>query len=94
MFFSPFSIAINLLWEERSGLCAFHAFVSFACDGLCLFPLPLDFRDWLQVVIVAILGLFFLPFIMLSLKLRAIKAVKGWMHLVDVCHCSSRRQVR
>ena len=50
---SPFSIAITSPGEERAGLCAFRAFVSFACDGLCRFPLPLSVRDWLQVVIVA-----------------------------------------
>ena len=32
------------------------------CVGLCLFPLPLGVRDWLRLVIVALPGLFFLPF--------------------------------
>ena len=41
MFFSPYSIAITSLGEERGGLCAFRAFVRFACVGLCLFTLPL-----------------------------------------------------
>ena len=42
LFFSPFSIVITSLGEERAGLCAFRALV-----GLCLFPLPLSVRDWL-----------------------------------------------
>ena len=60
-FLSSFSIAITLLGEERAGLCAFHVFVCFVLVGLCLFPLPLGVRDWLQLVIVALPGLFFLP---------------------------------
>ena len=36
-FFSPFSILITSLGEERAGLCASNAFVSFARVGLCLF---------------------------------------------------------
>ena len=62
MFFSPFSIAITSLWAERTGLCAFRTFVCLALVGLCLFPSPLGDRDWLRLVIVAIPGLFFLPF--------------------------------
>ena len=39
--FSPFSVAITSLREEKAGLCAFCAFVCFARVGLCyvLFPL-------------------------------------------------------
>ena len=41
MFFSPFSIAITLLGEERANLSAFRTFVRFALVWFCLFPLPL-----------------------------------------------------
>ena len=62
VFFSPFSIAITLLREKRANLIAFRTFVRFALDWLCLFPLPLRVRDGLQLVIVALPGLFLLPF--------------------------------
>ena len=62
LFFSPFSIAVISLWEERAGLCAFRAFVCFARDGLCLFPFPVGASDWMRLVIVALPGLFFLRF--------------------------------
>ena len=38
VFFSPFSIAITLIGEERANLSAFRTFVRFA---LVWFPLPL-----------------------------------------------------
>ena len=41
MFFSPFSIAITSLGEERANLNAFRKFVRFALVWFCLFPLPL-----------------------------------------------------
>ena len=40
-FFSPFSIAITSLGEERTNLSAFRPFVRFALVWFCLFPLPL-----------------------------------------------------
>ena len=40
-FFSPFSIAITSLGEERANLSAFRTFVRFALVWFCLFPLPL-----------------------------------------------------
>ena len=63
VFFSPFSIAITSLGKERSGLCAFRAFVCFVRVGLCLFPFPLGVRDWLRLMIVAFSVLFFSPFL-------------------------------
>ena len=54
-----FSIVITSLGEERAGLCAFRAFVYFACDNFFLFSLPLCVRDWLRFVIVALPGLFY-----------------------------------
>ena len=41
VFFSPFSIAIISLGEERANLSAFRTFVRFALVWFCLFPLPL-----------------------------------------------------
>ena len=38
VFFSPFSIGITSLGEERANLSAFHTFVRFALVWFCLFP--------------------------------------------------------
>ena len=40
VFFSPFSIAITLLGEERANLSAFRTFVRFVLVWICRFPLP------------------------------------------------------
>ena len=58
VFFSPFSIAINSLGEERANLSAFRTFVRFALVSFCLFPLPLRVWDGLRLVIVALPGIF------------------------------------
>ena len=58
VFFSPFSIAITSLWEERANLSAFRTFVRFALVWFCLFPLPLGVWEGLLFVIMAFLGLF------------------------------------
>ena len=58
MFFSPFSIAITLLGEERTNLSAFRTFVRFALVWFCLFLLPLGVWEGLRFVIVALPGLF------------------------------------
>ena len=52
VFFSPFSIAITSLGEERANLSAFRTFVC-----ACL-PLPLGVWEGLRFVIVALPGLF------------------------------------
>ena len=41
VFFSPFSIAITLLGEERANLSAFHTFIRSLLVWFCRFPLPL-----------------------------------------------------
>ena len=56
--FSPFSIAITSLGEERSNLSALCTFVRFALFWFCLFPLPLGVWEGLRFVIVALPGLF------------------------------------
>ena len=53
-FFSPFSIAIISLGEERANLSAFRTFVRFALVWFCLFPLPLGIWEGLRFVIVAL----------------------------------------
>ena len=56
--FSPFSIAITSLGEERANLSAFRTFVRFAFVWFCLLPLSLCVWEGLRVVIVALPGLF------------------------------------
>ena len=58
VFFSPFSIAITSLGEERANLSAFRTFVRFVLVWICRFPLPLGVWEGLQFVIVALPGLF------------------------------------
>ena len=62
VFFSPFSIAITSLGEERASLGAFRTFVRFALVWFCLFSLPLGVWEGLWFVIVALPGLFFYLF--------------------------------
>ena len=62
VFFSPFSIAITSLGEERANLSAFCTFVLFALVWFCLFPLPLRVWDGLRLVHSLDFFLTFLPF--------------------------------
>ena len=62
VFFSPFSIAITSLGEERASLGAFRTVVRFVLVWICLFPLPLGVFEGLWFVIVALHGLFSYPF--------------------------------
>ena len=62
VFFSPFSIPITSLGEERPNLGAFRTFVRFMLVWFCRFPLPLGVWEGLRLVIVAFLGLFSYPF--------------------------------
>ena len=57
VFFSPFSIAITSLGEERANLSAFRTFVRFALVLFCLFTLPFGVWVGLRLVIVALPGL-------------------------------------
>ena len=61
VFFSPFSIAISSLGEERATLIAFRTFVRFVLVWICRFPLPLGVWEGLRFVIVALPGLFSYP---------------------------------
>ena len=58
VFFSPFSIAITSLGEERANLSAFRTFVRFVLVLICRFPLPLGVWEGLRFVIVTLPGLF------------------------------------
>ena len=58
VFFSPFSIAITSLGEERANLSAFRTSVRFVLFWICRFPLPLGVWEGLRFVIVALPGLF------------------------------------
>ena len=58
VFFSPFSIAITSLGEERANLSAFRTFVRFVLVWICRFPLSLGVWEGLRFVIVALPGLF------------------------------------
>ena len=62
MFFSPFSIAITSLGEERANLSVFRTFVEFVLVWICRFPLPVCVWEGLLFVIVALPGLFFYLF--------------------------------
>ena len=55
--FSPSSIAITSLGEERANLSAFRTFVRFVLVWICRFPLPLGVWEGLRFVIVALPGL-------------------------------------
>ena len=52
VFFSPFSIAITSLGEERANLSAFRTFVRFGLVWICRFPLPLGVWEGLRFMIV------------------------------------------
>ena len=58
VFFSPFSIAITSLGEERAIHSAFRTFVRFVLVWICRFPLPLGVWERLRFVIVILPGLF------------------------------------
>ena len=59
VFFSPFSIAIASLGDERANISAFHTFVRFALVWFCLFLLPLSVWEGLRLVIVVDFSLTF-----------------------------------
>ena len=58
VFFSPFSISITSLGEERANLSAFRTFVRFVLVWICRFPIPLGVWEGLRFGIVALPGLF------------------------------------
>ena len=58
VFFSPFSIAIISLREEKANLSAFRTFVRFVFVWFCRFPLHLGVWEGLRFVIVALPRIF------------------------------------
>ena len=58
VFFSPFSIGITSLGDERANLSALRTFDRFVLVWICRFPLPLDVWEGLRFVIVALPRLF------------------------------------
>ena len=74
VFFSPFSIAITSLGEERANLSAFRMFVRFVLVWVCRFHLPLGVWEGLRFVIVALPGLFSYFFVITVFSLFAIPA--------------------
>ena len=65
VFFSPFSIAITSLAEERANLSALRTFDRFGLVWICQFSLPLGVWEGLRFVIVALPGLFSYLFLQL-----------------------------
>ena len=65
VFFSPFSLRLPRLGEERANLSAFRTFVRIALVWFCLFPLPLPVWDGLRIVIVAPLARLSLWYVLL-----------------------------
>ena len=77
--FSPFSIVITSLGEERANLSAFRGFVRFVLVLVCLFTLPLGVWEGLRFVIVALPGLFSYLFFSIQMQLlTGIMAQYNW----------------
>ena len=62
VFFSPFSIAITSLGEERANFNAFRTFVRFVLVWICRFPLPLGCLGRSALCDYGTSWTFFLPF--------------------------------
>ena len=84
VFFSPFSIAITSLGEERANLSAFRAFVRSVLVWICRFPLPLGVWEGLRFVIVTLPGLFSQLFFTITDDLK-------WdQHIKSICDKANR----
>ena len=70
--FSPFSIVITLLGEERANPHAFCTFVRFVLVWICPLPLPLGVCEGLRFVIVALPELFSYQFFIFFLLCKEI----------------------
>ena len=84
LFYSPFSIAITLLGEERANLSAFRMFVRFALVWFCLFSFPLGVWEgcglWLCT-----LWTFLLPFLYPWLFEMRLLKIPIWMFAGRTC---------
>ena len=90
VFFSPFSIAITSLGEERANLSAFSTFVRFVLVWICRFPLPLGVWAGLRFVIVALPGLF--SYFCFFLRFRVNKTALS--HPVVFCFSTDRSKTQ
>ena len=88
VFFSPLSIAITWLGEERVYPNTFRTFVRFALVWFCLFPLPLGIWEGLRFVIVALPGLFSYLFLSLALYVMLLLhyMMKEYHYIICVSH--------
>ena len=84
--FSPFSIAIASLGEERELTSAFRTFVRFVLIWLCRFPLPLGVWEGLRFVIVPLPGLFFFLFFISSFSINEVNCLLFVCTYVNVIH--------
>ena len=76
VFFSPFSIAITPLLEERANLSAFRSFVRFVFVWICRFSFTLCVWEGLRFVVVALPGLFSYLFRMYVLVISFISDIR------------------
>ena len=76
VFFSPFSMAITSLGEEKTNLGAFRMFVRFVLVWFCQFPLPLGVWEGLRFVIVALPGLF--SYLFLQTQQQKMSYITRW----------------
>ena len=83
--FSPFSIAITSLGEDRANLSAFRTFVRFVLVWICRFPLLLGVWEGLRFVIGAFPGLF--PYLFFSDRRLAILIVSSQCLWLCAVHC-------
>ena len=83
VFFSPFSIAITSLGEERANLSAFRTFVPFVLVWICRLPLPLGVWEVLRFVIVALPGLFSYLFFSNWLQLSQLRPLLEKHHRIS-----------
>ena len=94
LFFSPFSIAITSLGEERA---TFRMFVRFVLVWICRFPLPLGVWEGLRCVIVALPGLF--SYLFLKIIKMVILGVSSdirpglFSNSESLCHSNAAHQV-
>ena len=80
VFFSPFSITVTSLGEERANLSAFRSFVRFGLVWICRFPLPLGVWERLRFVIVALPGLF--SYLFFAIKEKRRENLAAGVHLL------------
>ena len=86
VFFSPFSISITSLGEERANLRAFRTFNRFALVWFCLFLLPFGVWEGLQFVILALPRLYFIIIIIIIIIQLTI-SIK-YMYRQNICYIS------